>query len=616
MPNSVWDAIHKMCDAIRDLPDADAPSALFNQLDIDRGRYDATLPIGNKLNEVLEFLAPLESVGSEELPTLPSAIAESLVTQLGLIAGIVERVPIKCKRWPETTGTIPPSFGPGEINAFARTVDAAYGQIYPQLKPIRDVALQAQQSSDDSANVQNVDARVDGVTSGATVESERVVFPLHGIRTRADWQKAFADVAQDQGWKCRLNKWNFGRMSLPSFLLRFGRSQKIKWFERTYTDEINDRNLDLKADERPSVVAHSFGTYIVGWAMFKYEELKFNKIILCGSILPTNFPWNELLERGQVRSVRNEYGVQDIWVKWVRFFVPKTGSFGSVGFSCEHARLEQKRFEFQHSDYFREGHMRAFWMPFLNRKDPAVPERQLSVKIPRSRSPIALYIAFVFLLLFFVGILAGPLRRPLTTAVRFFAEHFTTSSSSSSPASEEVVSSIGLKLHWVEPLQLWVGQYEVTQAEFRNVMGVNLSKYRDDNRTADKICLNDAKEFCRRLTLKDRNAGVIKSNISYRLPSESEFEVYFDGANVNEAVISLLEGQHGTKPVGSFAPNRYGLYDVLGNVWEWMENGTLRGACWDTAEWRDTQVGYRLVPNPLYDCQNFGFRCVLARSHE
>jgi hypothetical protein len=163
--------------------------------------------------------------------------------------------------------------------------------------------------------------------SGETGKSERVVFPLHGIRTRAEWQKAFADVAQDGGWKCRLEKWNFGRMSLPSFLLPFGRSKKIKWFENTYTEEINDKNLDLKAGELPSVVAHSFGTYIVGWSMFKYEELKFNKIILCGSILPTDFPWDALLERGQVRAVRNEFGVSDIWVKWVRFFVPKNRPF-------------------------------------------------------------------------------------------------------------------------------------------------------------------------------------------------------------------------------------------------------------------------------------------------
>ena len=609
MPNPVWDSIHKTCEAIRALPDANAPSALFDQLDIDRGRYDDTLPIRGKLSEVLEFLGTFECIGADKFPRLPSAIAESVINQLGVIAGIAESIPTKCRRWPQTTGVIPPSFGPGEIAAIARTVDVSYGHIYVQLKALGD--LVSKESDANSADIKNVEVKVDDVVSDQTVETERVVFPLHGIRTRADWQKAFADVAQNAGWKCRLNKWNFGRMSLPNFLLPFGRSKKIKWFEKTYTEETNDRNLDLRADERPSVVAHSFGTYIVGWAMFKYEELKFNKVILCGSILPTAFPWHTLLERGQVRAVRNEYGVRDIWVKWVRFFVPKTGSSGSTGFACEHPRLEQKRFEFHHSEYFREGHMRAFWMPFLNRRDPSVPEKPMPVEAPAARAPIALYTIVILLLAVFGAVGVSPLRRHIAASIVSLTEAFRTKSSSSYSVPQEMVSSIGLKLRWVDP-RVWVGQYEVTQAEFQTVMGRNPSKYLDDKRPVDKICLSDAKEFCKRLTIKDRNARILKADMSYRLPYENEFEIYFDGADASEAVTSLFQPQHGTMEVGSSAPNRYGLYDVLGNVWEWMDNGVLRGGCWDTGEWRDAQVGYRLNPNPAYDCQNFGFRCVLA----
>jgi hypothetical protein len=177
---------------------------------------------------------------------------------------------------------------------------------------------------------------------------------------------------------------------------------------------------------------------------------------------------------------------------------------------------------------------------------------------------------------------------------------------------KEFTSSIGLKLRWVALLQIWVGQYEVTQAEFREVMGINPSLYQNDRGPVDKICLDTAKEFCKRLTVKDRAAGILKNDMIYRLPREDEFEAYFDGSNASEAVTSIYQPQVGTMKVGTFAPNRFGLYDVLGNVWEWMSDGTLRGACWDTANWRDVQVAYRLVPNPLYNCQNFGFRCVLS----
>jgi hypothetical protein len=179
----------------------------------------------------------------------------------------------------------------------------------------------------------------------------------------------------------------------------------------------------------------------------------------------------------------------------------------------------------------------------------------------------------------------------------------------------DIVSSIGMRLHWVDLLRTWVGETEVTQAEFREVMGTNPSRYRSDAKPVDKVCLETAKKFCETLTDKDRAAGILNGDMTYRLPHEEEFEAYFDGATASEAVISIFETRNGTSDVRTFAPNRFGLYDVLGNVWEWMENGTLRGACWDTTEWRDAQVGYRLVPNPLYNCQNFGFRCVLSQDH-
>jgi hypothetical protein len=409
MPNRVWDAIHKTCDAIRELPDADAPSALFDRLGIDRGRYDATGPIRSKLSEVLEFLGTFESIGADKFPMLPSAIVESLIDQLRVIAGIADDVRTKCRRWPlAAVGVVPPSFQPGEIAAKVSSVDAAYTEIYSRLNPLLTRSSNSQ-------------SEIHGFIS----ETQRVVFPLHGIRTRADWQKDFTEVAQTEKWKCRLKKWNFGRMSLLNFLWPIGRAKKIKWFEKTYTDEINNRNIDLKGDERPSVVAHSFGTYIVGWALFKYEELKLNKIILCGSILPTDFPWDVLLERGQVRGVRNEFGVKDVWVKWVRFFVPRTGPSGSKGFSRRHPRLEQKRFEFQHSEYFREGHMKAFWMPFLNRREPAVVEKQLTAKAPAWFPPVGSYLIIILLVIALMPVLRNSIPRGTAALATLIRGHST-----------------------------------------------------------------------------------------------------------------------------------------------------------------------------------------------
>ena len=91
----------------------------------------------------------------------------------------------------------------------------------------------------------------------------RVIAPLHGIRTTASWQRTFSDVAQAQGWRCPLERWNYGRFSLLRFLKPFQRRTKINWFRNTYSDCIHYKSLPLYDDNLPSIVAHSFGTYIL-----------------------------------------------------------------------------------------------------------------------------------------------------------------------------------------------------------------------------------------------------------------------------------------------------------------------------------------------------------------
>jgi hypothetical protein len=59
---------------------------------------------------------------------------------------------------------------------------------------------------------------------------DRIVFTLHGIRTRGNWRMTFADVAMKKGWMCPLDGWSFGRFSLVQFLTPFARSSKVAWF--------------------------------------------------------------------------------------------------------------------------------------------------------------------------------------------------------------------------------------------------------------------------------------------------------------------------------------------------------------------------------------------------
>jgi alpha-beta hydrolase superfamily lysophospholipase len=208
---------------------------------------------------------------------------------------------------------------------------------------------------------------------GQPGRSGKVLVGLHGIRTHAAWARALYEVASEDAWQVRMDRWSFGYFSLLQFILPSSRTAKVRWFRQVYTQETQNRKILLDEGQYPSIVAHSFGTYILGNALLRYDWLAFNKVILCGSILPTDFPWDKLIERGQVQAVRNEFGVRDVWTRLARWFVAGTGPSGHRGFACSHERLEQEEFAYEHSEYFDKGHMEAKWLPFLNRHLPLTP---------------------------------------------------------------------------------------------------------------------------------------------------------------------------------------------------------------------------------------------------
>jgi formylglycine-generating enzyme required for sulfatase activity len=138
--------------------------------------------------------------------------------------------------------------------------------------------------------------------------------------------------------------------------------------------------------------------------------------------------------------------------------------------------------------------------------------------------------------------------------------------------------------HHVRITKLFLlGVYEVTQEEFRKVTGGNPSKFTDDPRLpVEQVTWDQCQDFLRRLNnlTDEKEAGR-----SYRLPTEAEWEYacragtqtrtcYGDSLAVDQA---NFNGEHAaepginrrrTLPVGSFKPNAWGLYDMLGNVSE------------------------------------------------
>ena len=238
-------------------------------------------------------------------------------------------------------------------------------------------------------------------TGASRTPPSKVICPLHGIRTLAVWQRRLSDLAGTHGWLCRLDRWSYGRFSLLAFLIPWSRTAKLGWLQQQYDAEINDRRIDIVQGQAPSFVAHSFGTYILGYTLLKDDFIRVNKVILCGSILPRDFPWDKLIERGQVQAVRNEYGVRDPWVKRVGCFVRDTGPSGALGFTCKHDRLEQAEFEYDHGDYFGIGHMEDRWIPFLDKSLEEIPRvrgggHESHVRIPPHPGACTIFCCYLF----------------------------------------------------------------------------------------------------------------------------------------------------------------------------------------------------------------------------
>ncbi len=174
----------------------------------------------------------------------------------------------------------------------------------------------------------------------------------------------------------------------------------------------------------------------------------------------------------------------------------------------------------------------------------------------------------------------------------------------------------------------------------------------------------DAQAFCEWLSKREISSGTITGNQSYRLPTDSEWSV---AVGLNESTAGTPKEKSGktpgeypwgmgwpppngagnyggseandkdwpadripipgyrddygrTSPVGSFAPNSHGLYDLGGNVWQWCEDWydgdrqyrVLRGASWNDCNNQRLLSSFRGRNVPDVRRDFVGFRCVLA----
>lgn len=218
--------------------------------------------------------------------------------------------------------------------------------------------------------------------------------------------------------------------------------------------------------------------------------------------------------------------------------------------------------------------------------------------------------------------------------------------------------------HWVTVPRLFMGKYAVTQIQWRMVaalprvnrsldaepLGSDLKEFEGDNRPIVNVSWHDAVEFCDRLTRRTQR--------TYRLPTEAEWEYACRAGtstpfHFGEMITPDLVNYDSNYPYGAAAPgeyrerttevgnfgvaNRFSLYDMHGNVWEWCEDHwhetyegapidgkawlvkgakpdhprLLRGGSWSLDSWV-CRSAFRSCSYPDYRNYAFGFRVVCS----
>lgn len=193
------------------------------------------------------------------------------------------------------------------------------------------------------------------------------VLTIHGIREKNKWFRVIETCEAFAQNNIEIIPFDYGYLRLWDFSIPRMRERVLKNFLNFYVDSV-------KATERSSVICHSFGTFILLKALKKHFELKFDKVILFGSIWNPQTDLSEFFKRDQIKELLHEVGRQDKVVKWSTLILGSdAGNSGQEGFRYipdryRHSIFENKYESFEHNDATFRLHIEKQWMPFLTKE--------------------------------------------------------------------------------------------------------------------------------------------------------------------------------------------------------------------------------------------------------
>ncbi len=187
----------------------------------------------------------------------------------------------------------------------------------------------------------------------------------------------------------------------------------------------------------------------------------------------------------------------------------------------------------------------------------------------------------------------------------------------------------------------YLGRYEVLQVQFEKMIWRNPSNFNGAKNPVETVSWDEAVSFCKKLSEMPEEKAAGRE---YRLPTEAEWEYacratssaaycFGDTAeSLGEYGWFVENSNHKTHPVGEKKANRWGMYDMHGNVWEWCQDRyepflsstetdpkgpnrgpyrVIRGGSWEQMEVRCQSV-YRMSMDPLTKSEDIGFRVAMS----
>jgi alpha-beta hydrolase superfamily lysophospholipase len=197
----------------------------------------------------------------------------------------------------------------------------------------------------------------------APTSNGHLVILVHGINTRAHWMNELKPALEKAGFAVAPT--SYGKFGIPRFLSFPARREKaIQDVLRDIRTAIHVHKLDTGSEPaKMSVISHSFGTYVVGRILTDYQDVKWYRVIFCGSVVRDDFPLQNVLHQF-ARPLLNEVGTEDYLPALAESAGWGYGSIGSNGFNRPPVETRWHH-GFGHSDFLTASFCNEFWIPFL-----------------------------------------------------------------------------------------------------------------------------------------------------------------------------------------------------------------------------------------------------------